>query len=90
MGSSRLLILFNEVQYQFSLSRDLDADCARPQIDAMNCKGSAALVRFSTRGRVTIPLAIRKKFGIQDGSRWRISKTNDGQGFFIRIRSKTV
>ncbi|MFI5357308.1 MAG: AbrB/MazE/SpoVT family DNA-binding domain-containing protein [Opitutales bacterium] len=35
-------------------------------------------VRFTTRGRVTIPAALRRKFGIKGGSRVAFAVTPEG------------
>jgi AbrB family looped-hinge helix DNA binding protein len=35
-------------------------------------------VRFSTRGRVEIPAALRRKFALKDGSRAKIMSTPEG------------
>ena len=35
-------------------------------------------VKFSTRGRVTIPAAVRRKFGIEGGSRVALVATPEG------------
>jgi AbrB family looped-hinge helix DNA binding protein len=35
-------------------------------------------VRFSTRGRVTIPVALRRKFGLKGGSRVTFKTTPTG------------
>lgn len=34
--------------------------------------------RFSTRGRFTIPMALRKKYGLKGGSRLAIEVTSTG------------
>ena len=34
--------------------------------------------RFSTRGRITIPIAIRRKYGLKGGSRLSIEVTPSG------------
>ena len=35
-------------------------------------------VRFSTRGRVTIPAVLRRKFGVKNGSRMTFEITSSG------------
>ncbi len=44
-------------------------------------------VKFSTRGRVTIPAAVRRTFGIQGGSRVALVATPEG--FLLKaVRAK--
>ena len=37
-------------------------------------------VKFSTRGRVTIPAALRRKYGLKGGSRVRVTVKVNGGG----------
>ena len=38
--------------------------------------------RFSTRGRITVPVAIRRKYGLKGGSRLALEVTSTG-GFVL-------
>ena len=44
-------------------------------------------ITFTTKGQVVIPVAIRRKFGIEEGTKCVI--TSDEQGIFIRPITKT-
>jgi len=46
------------------------------------------LVRFSTRGRVTIPAPLRKKYGIKGGSKVTFAVTPSGAFLLKTIPSK--
>jgi AbrB family looped-hinge helix DNA binding protein len=39
--------------------------------------------RFSSRGRITIPVALRRKYGLKGGSRLAIEVTQTG-GFILK------
>jgi bifunctional DNA-binding transcriptional regulator/antitoxin component of YhaV-PrlF toxin-antitoxin module len=41
-------------------------------------KQSTFKVRFSTRGRVAIPIALRRKYALKGGSRAKIMSTPEG------------
>lgn len=39
---------------------------------------SVAMVTFTTKGQVCIPVVVRRKFGIEDGTKAAITITEDG------------
>jgi len=46
-------------------------------------------VRFSTRGRVTIPAPLRRQHGIKAGNKWRIRRVDEGI-LFERLKLMTT
>lgn len=53
------------------------------KISSMTHKG-----RFSTRGRFTIPVALRRKFGLKGGSRLALEVTPTGAFIFRPLVAK--